>query len=88
MTINVHAPFNKSRCNLGPRAYQLEHCTEIVYESADVGEFEMQGIGSTLDWSRMLGFEQIAADRDTVRGAGNLGAKVGGKIGNKAGTKG
>jgi hypothetical protein len=48
----------------------------------------MQGIGSTLDWSRMLGFEQIAANRDTVRGAGKLGAMVGGKIGNKAGTKG
>ena len=44
----------------------------------------MQGIGPKLDWARMLGFEQVAADRDTVRNAGKLGAK----IGNKTGTKG
>ena len=44
----------------------------------------MQGIESKLNWSRMLGFEQIAADRGAVRNAGAPGDK----IGNKAGTKG
>jgi hypothetical protein len=48
----------------------------------------MQGIGSKIDWSRMLGFEQIADQRSTVRNATKLSAKIGGKIGNKAGTKG
>ena len=44
----------------------------------------MQGIGSKLDWSRMLGFEQVA-DRRTTNA--KLGAKVGGKVGSKAGLK-
>lgn len=47
----------------------------------------MQGIGSKLDWSRMLGFEQIADQRSSKREGALLSAKVGGKIGNKAGVK-
>jgi hypothetical protein len=49
-----------------------------------------QGISSKLDWSRMLGFEQVAAER-TVNA--KLGSKVGGKpaisakVGVKIGTK-
>ncbi len=44
--------------------------------------------GSKLDWSRMLGFEQIVDRRSTARKTITLSAKVGGKIGNKAGVKG
>lgn len=44
----------------------------------------MQGIGSKLDWTRMLGFEQIADQRSN---AVKLGAKVGNKVGNKLGVK-
>ena len=45
-------------------------------------------MGSKLDWSRMLGFEQIVDRRSTARQASSLSAKVGGKVGNKAGLKG
>jgi hypothetical protein len=48
----------------------------------------------TLDWNRLLGFEQIA-DRRTALTEGRIGAKVGGKggvfvgrIGSKVGGKG
>ena len=34
-----------------------------------------------LDWTRLLGFEQVAKDRETV------GKRIGGKVGAKAGTK-
>ena len=46
-----------------------------------------QGISSKLDWSRMLGFEQVAADRAP---ADKIGSKAGMKpttIGSKAGLK-
>ena len=45
------------------------------------------GIGSTLDWTRMLGFEQITDQRAKLRNA-KLGAKIGGKTGSKEGFKG
>ena len=43
----------------------------------------MQQLGSKLDWSRMLGFEQVADQRLTVRHTGRLGAKIGSKEGVK-----
>ena len=88
MTIKLFAPFNKNRCNLCAGPYQLERCTEIVYELAVSGRIPMQGTESKLDWSRMLGFEQITDRRSTLRELSKLGAKVGGKIGNKPGLKG
>ena len=39
-----------------------------------------------LDWTRLLGFEQVAKDRGTT--GSRLGGKVGSKIGAKAGVKG
>ena len=83
MTINAQAPYNKNRCNLGAGAYQLEPDTGIVYETAGVGRVEMQGIGSKLNWSRMLGFEQVTDQRSTRREGARLGAKIGGKGGLK-----
>ena len=43
----------------------------------------MQQLGSKLDWSRMLGFEQVTAQRLPVRHTGKLGAKIGSKEGVK-----
>ncbi len=45
------------------------------------------GNGSRLDWSRMLGFEQITDRRGAAHQRTTLAAKVGGKIGNKEGLK-
>ena len=44
---------------------------------------------SKLDWKRMLGFEQIAEERDSIREATarTLNPKVGKKIGEKLGVK-
>jgi hypothetical protein len=39
-----------------------------------------------LDWTRLLGFEQIANERQSFRGS-RLTSKVGGKTGAKPGTK-
>ena len=50
----------------------------------------MNKISSKLDWTRMLGFEQIASDRAALNGGslgGKTGAKIGGKVGGKIGTK-
>jgi hypothetical protein len=47
----------------------------------------MKSLAEKLDWNRMMGFEQIAADRALLRAPDNLGAKVGVKIGNKVGGK-
>ena len=60
-------------------------------------------ISAKLDWNRMLGFEQIVADRSALdegklgkkvggkagitRGS-KIGGKIGGKLGSKTGTKG
>jgi hypothetical protein len=50
-------------------------------------------ISTRLDWNRMLGFEQIAAERRALHGklgskvGVKLGVKVGGKIGVKIGSK-
>ena len=43
----------------------------------------MQQLGSKLDWSRMLGFEQVTDQRSTARHSGKLGAKIGNKPGLK-----
>lgn len=45
------------------------------------------GNGAKLDWSRMLGFEQITDRRSVSRQATTLGAKVGSKLGSKPGLK-
>ena len=48
----------------------------------------MQKISSKLDWTRMLGFEQIAEDRSTIQDRDcKIAAKVGGKMGVKRGQK-
>jgi len=50
-------------------------------------------ISTRLDWNRMLGFEQIAAERQALQGklgskvGVKLGVKFGGKIGIKIGSK-
>ena len=46
-------------------------------------------LSSKLDWNNLLGFEQVAGDRDAIRREinGRLGAKVGTKVGVKIGTK-
>jgi hypothetical protein len=44
----------------------------------------MQQLGSKLDWSRMLGFEQVTDHRSSARHSGKLGAKIGSKPGLKA----
>lgn len=45
-------------------------------------------LASRLDWSEMLGFEQIVANRGAVRWSGHrVGAKIGGKPGFKIGLK-
>jgi hypothetical protein len=46
------------------------------------------GIGSKLNWSRMLGFEQVDDQRPTMRKTPKIGGKIGEKIGPKSGTKG
>ena len=49
----------------------------------------MQKIASKLDWTRMLGFEQIADNRAAAQDRNSrIDAKVGGKIGSKPGLKG
>jgi hypothetical protein len=42
-----------------------------------------------LDWNRMLGFEQIAGDRESIRDQSSrmLSPKVGQKVGDKVGLK-
>jgi hypothetical protein len=47
-------------------------------------------LAERLDWNRMLGFEQVADDREALRAAGSarLGAKVGDKPGVKVITRG
>jgi hypothetical protein len=45
-----------------------------------------RGISTKLDWNRLLGFEQVAADREAIRGS-RLGSKVGTKVGGKIGVK-
>ncbi len=48
----------------------------------------MHKLSSKLDWTRMLGFDQIAGNRLTVmKNGGKLDAKVGAKIGGKPGIK-
>ena len=47
----------------------------------------MRIVADKLDWNRMMGFEQIAADRGLLRAADKLGAKVGTKVGVKLGSK-
>ena len=48
----------------------------------------MNKLASKLDWTRMLGFEQVADARSALAETnGKLGAKVGGKIGDKLGLK-
>jgi len=49
----------------------------------------MRPLSSQLDWNKLLGFEQIAGDRDAIRReiSGRLGAKVGEKVGVKLGAK-
>lgn len=45
-------------------------------------------ISSKLDWNRMLGFEQVAANRVAAQEeSAKLGAKVGVKLGVKLGVK-
>ena len=49
----------------------------------------MQKIASKLDWTRMLGFEQIADHRAAASNqSSRIDAKVGTKIGSKPGLKG
>lgn len=45
-----------------------------------------RGISAKVDWNRLLGFDQVASDREVLRD-GKLGSKVGGKIGVKIGVK-
>jgi hypothetical protein len=47
----------------------------------------VQKLSSKLDWTRMLGFEQIAETRDAVQEGAKLDAKVGLKVGVKLGVK-
>jgi hypothetical protein len=48
----------------------------------------MHKISSKLDWTRMLGFEQIADSRSAAQdSSAKLGLKVGSKIGSKPGLK-
>ena len=48
----------------------------------------MQKISSKLDWTRMLGFEQIVECRSAIQDRGNkIDAKVGSKMGDKVGLK-
>lgn len=48
----------------------------------------MHKISSKLDWTQMLGFEQISEKRSALRdGTGKLNSKVGGKLGQKTGDK-
>lgn len=47
----------------------------------------MRKISAALDWSRMLGFEQVVSDRAALRRSSKLDAKVGGKVGVKIGSK-
>jgi hypothetical protein len=45
-------------------------------------------VSTKLDWNRMLGFEQIAEERDSIREVGQtLSPKVGDKTGPKVGIK-
>ena len=46
-------------------------------------------VSAKLDWNRMLGFEQITEERDSIRdeSARALGPKVGHKVGEKTGLK-
>jgi hypothetical protein len=44
-------------------------------------------MSSKLDWTRMLGFEQIADTRNADKANARLDAKVGNKVGGKIGTK-
>jgi hypothetical protein len=46
-------------------------------------------VSTKLDWNRMLGFEQITEERDSIRdeAARALGPKVGRKVGEKTGLK-
>ncbi len=46
-------------------------------------------LSAQLDWNNLLGFEQIAGERDAIRReiSGRLGAKVGNKVGEKVGVK-
>ena len=51
------------------------------------GGTHVNKIASKLDWNRMLGFEQVAANRLAVQEeSAKLGAKVGAKIGDKGGS--
>ena len=47
----------------------------------------MKRVAEKLDWNRMMGFEQITADRALLRAPGKLGAKIGVKVGVKVGVK-
>jgi hypothetical protein len=47
----------------------------------------VQSKSSKLDWTRMLGFEQIADTRVADQGDAKLHAKVGQKVGQKVGSK-
>ena len=47
----------------------------------------MNKIASKLDWTRMLGFEQIADTRATAKVGNKVGVKVGVKLGVKLGAK-
>lgn len=47
----------------------------------------MRNIASKLDWTRMLGFDQIADTRRAAQSTGRLNAKVGNKVGVKVGVK-
>ena len=46
----------------------------------------MKRVAEKLDWNRMMGFEQIAADRELLR-TQKLSAKVGQKVGQKLGLR-
>ena len=43
----------------------------------------MHKLSSKLDWNLMLGFDQIAGDRLSLRSGAKLAAKVGNKTGDK-----
>ena len=54
------------------------------------GGKKMKKVAPTLDWSRMLGFEQITEVRQSTRSqltGPKVGHKVGQKVGNKVGNK-